>query len=75
MYRLFPFAGRAVGAFGLAASLLFYIFLGGVVSYALTAISSLPLLGALFGVMAGVVDVYCLLGIVLSLLVYHKSKK
>lgn len=73
--KLFPISMRARDIVGLVVSILVYLVIGGAVTTVLGWLSGLLLIGWIFRVVSGIVDLYCLCGIIVSVLVYLKIVK
>jgi fatty acid-binding protein DegV len=73
--KLFPVSMRARDIVGLVVSILVYLVIGGAVTTVLGWLSGLLLICWIFRVVSGIVDLYCLCGIIVSVLVYLKIVK
>ncbi|MBQ4313224.1 MAG: hypothetical protein IJC18_03335 [Clostridia bacterium] len=73
--KLFPTSTRATDLTGLIVSLLIYIVLPAIVHLVANLLGGIPLIGWILGIIAGVIDLYCLIGIVVSLLIFFKVIK
>ncbi len=70
--KLFPVSMRARDVVGLVVSILVYLIIGGAVTTVLGWLSHLLLIGWIFRVVSGIVDLYCFCGIIVAVLVYLK---
>ena len=69
--QLFPLSfGRKEGVGGLVVNIVIYLVVGIVASLCIGLVSWVPLVGWLIGLVGGLVDLYVLVGIVLSVLDY-----
>ena len=67
--QLFPLSfGKKEDVTGLVVNLIIYLVVGLVASLAIAILSHTPLVGFLIGMLGGLVDLYVLVGIVLSVL-------
>ena len=70
---LFPFSlTQKNGTAALAVSLIAHILVGAVIGAVIAVLAKVPLVGFIFGIIGGLIDLYVLIGIVLVLLDYFK---
>ena len=70
---LFPFSlSQKNGTAALAVSLIAHILVGAVIGAVIAVLAKVPLVGFIFGIIGGLIDLYVLIGIVLVLLDYFK---
>ena len=74
--KIFPFSFTAKkDVVALLINLLIYIVIGTVIGVLIGILAKIPILGLVFGLVGGLVDLYVLVGAVLSILDYLKVLK
>lgn len=76
--KFFPFSFGKVGAKdvnALVVSIIIYLVAGAVLGLVLGLLSHVWLIGFVFGIAGGIVELYCVAGIVLSVLLYLDALK
>lgn len=74
--KFFPFSfGKKPDVTSLVIALLVYLVAAVVASVVLFLLALIPVIGILFGIVGGIVDLYLLVGIVLTVLDYFKLLK
>ena len=74
--KIFPYSFKAKKDIAaLIINLLIYIVVGAVVGVLIGILAKIPVLGLIFGLVGGLVDLYVLVGAVLSVLDYLKVLK
>ncbi len=76
LFRLFPVSRSATNTASLVLSFLLYLAAAVLVHLVFSLVDWLPLLGKLFVLLTRLVNLYCLAGMILSILLYcHIVKK
>lgn len=70
--KIFPFSTRSKTVEGLIISIVIYIVCGAVAGLVIGLLAKIPIIGVIFGLIGGIVDLYCLCGIIISVLIYCK---
>ncbi len=70
--KIFPFSTRSNTVGGLIVSIAVYIVCGAVAGIIIGLLAKMPIIGFIFGLVGGIVDLYCLCGIIISVLIYCK---
>lgn len=74
--KVFPLSFKYVGEVAqLVIGILIYLVAGIVAGAVIGLLAQIPVLGIIFGLVGGLVDLYCLAGIVILLLVHFKVLK
>ena len=73
--KFFPHAFKANDIVRLVVTIIIYLVIGLVAGIVIGLVAKLPLIGWIIGLRGGVVDLYVLIGIVLSVLVFLKVLK
>lgn len=73
--KFFPFSWRATDVSGLIISLIIYLVGGAVATFLIGLLSGIPIIGIIFSLICGLIDLYALIGIVLAVLVFAKVIK
>jgi len=73
--KLFPVSMRAKDTNGLIVSILMYAIVFVALFLINKVVSIIPLIGWVVGVLSGVIDLYCVIGIIIAVLVFLKIVK
>ena len=74
--KLFPLSFKYVDSVSnLVIGILVYLIAGFLIGALIRILAKIPVLGLIFGIAGGLVDIYCLAGIVIQVLVYIKVLK
>lgn len=73
--KYFPASARATELVGLVISIIIYLVAPSLFGLVVKIFSGVPLIGWLFGVVAGLLGLYCFIGIIVSLVIYFKNVK
>ena len=68
--KLFPGAFKAKDIKSLIIAILIYIVVGAVAGFVIGLLSAIPLLGLIFRILGTLVELYVLLGVIFSVLVF-----
>ncbi len=72
MRAFFPLSARAYDLKSLLVAILIYIAVSAATGFALGLLSWIPLLGRLLSIASQLIDLYCLAGIVVAVMIYFK---
>ena len=75
LLNYFPWSRKAKDVTGLIISIIIYLVLSVILGAAFGLLSKIPVLGWIIGIIGSLVGIYCLIGIVISILVFLKVMK
>ncbi len=75
MNKYFPFSYKAKDLVGLIVSIVLYIVAGAVGGLVIGLLSAIPVIGIIAWVLGLALDIYCVVGLVLAILVFLKVVK
>ncbi len=72
--KLFPYSFGKKGSLGaLLINVLVYLIIGAIASVLIFVLSAFPIVNLVTGILGGLVDLYVIIGIILSILHYAKA--
>lgn len=71
--KFFPVSMRATDVMGLVISLIIYLLLPTALGLVNSCLGGIPVIGWLLGIILSLIGIYCLIGIIISILVFLKK--
>ncbi|MBP1576907.1 MAG: hypothetical protein J6C75_00340 [Oscillospiraceae bacterium] len=72
MKDFFPLSAKSTDAKNLVISILLYVVISIAIGFVLGFFTGIPLIGTLIKLISGLADLYCLAGIVVSIMIFAK---
>lgn len=73
--KIWPHAFGAKDVVGLIITIIIYLLIGVVVGWLIGVLANIPIVNIICGLVGGLLDVYCLVGIILAVLAFLKVLK